>query len=80
MKLYGTFNHIIYFRFLFNQFLLDMYAKIETEKLNYIRYNQQMLRTESYIHFKNAVSREDVDASKIGQMEILSSYFHGGPR
>jgi len=57
-----------------------MYAKIETEKLNYIRYNQQMLRTESYIHFKNAVSREDVDASKIGQMEILSSYFHGGPR
>ncbi|KAL4119656.1 hypothetical protein QTP88_012450 [Uroleucon formosanum] len=30
-------NHIVYFRSLFSQFLVDMYAKIETERLNFIR-------------------------------------------
>ena len=37
----GQRNHLFWYRSLFNQFLVDMYAKIETERLNFIRYNQR---------------------------------------
>ncbi|XP_044588813.1 uncharacterized protein LOC123267994 [Cotesia glomerata] len=36
--------YLLRFRNLLNQFLVDMYAKIETERLNYIRNNQKKLR------------------------------------
>lgn len=38
------------------------------------------MRAESYIHLKDTVRREDVDASEMGQMVILPSSFHGGSR
>lgn len=37
------------FRGLFSQFLVDMYTKIETERLVLIRTNQRRLRAESYV-------------------------------
>ncbi|XP_044313734.1 uncharacterized protein LOC123037405 [Drosophila rhopaloa] len=37
----NVWNHLHYFRALFSQFLVDMYAKIETERLNFIRLNQK---------------------------------------
>ncbi|KMQ85421.1 dna helicase, partial [Lasius niger] len=76
----GEENYIVYFRSLFSQFLVDMYAKIETERLNYIRNNQVQLRAESYIHLKDTVGRQDADAAQIGQMVVLPSSFTGGPR
>ncbi|KAL4105056.1 hypothetical protein QTP88_020331 [Uroleucon formosanum] len=72
-------NHIVYFRSLFSQFLVDMYAKIETERLNFIRNHQKPLRAENYIHLKDAVGRNDVYAIDIGQMVVLPSSFTGGP-
>lgn len=42
-------NHILHCRRLFHQYVVDMYAKIETERLNYIRFHQQKLRSEEYI-------------------------------
>lgn len=46
-------NYLYYFRQLFNQYLVDMYVKIETERLNYIRYNQCKLRVDNYIHLQD---------------------------
>ncbi|XP_071575058.1 uncharacterized protein [Temnothorax nylanderi] len=76
----GEVNHLVYFRSLFSQFLVDMYAKIETERLNYIRNNQAQLRAESYIHLRDAVGRQDADVSQLGKMVVLPSSFTGGPR
>ncbi|VVC46433.1 Helitron helicase-like domain, partial [Cinara cedri] len=73
-------NHIVYFRSLFSQFLVDIYAKIETERLNFIRNHQKQLRAENYIHLKDAVGRNDVNATDLGQMVVLPSSFTGGPR
>ncbi|XP_071579388.1 uncharacterized protein [Temnothorax nylanderi] len=76
----GEVNHLVYFRSLFSQFLVDMYAKIETERLNYSRNNQAQLRAESYIHLRDAVGRQDADVSQLGKMVVLPSSFTGGPR
>lgn len=76
----GEVNHMVYFRSLFSQFLVDMYAKIETERLNYIRNNQAQLRADNYIHLRDAVGRQDADAAQLGQMVVLPSSFTGGPR
>ena len=42
-------------RELFHQFVVDMYAKIESERLLYIRLNQTKLRSEQYIHLRDTV-------------------------
>jgi len=75
----GSFNCILRCRRLFLQFAVDMYAKIETERLQYLRYNQTRLRAEEYIHLQDAVAN-DRNAHEIGQMVILPSSFTGGPR
>lgn len=76
----GEDNHLVYFRSLFSQFLVDMYAKIETERLTYIRNNQAQLRADSYIHLRDAIGRQDVDVQQLGQKVVLPSSFTGGPR
>ncbi|XP_066434063.1 uncharacterized protein [Eleutherodactylus coqui] len=73
-------NHIFHCRSLLSQFLVDMYAKIETERLNFIRNNQKTLRAESYIHLKDAIDKNDADIRQLGQAVILPSSFTGGPR
>ncbi|KAL4083881.1 hypothetical protein QTP88_029197 [Uroleucon formosanum] len=58
----------------------DEYAKIETERLNYIKNNQAKLRADIYIHLKDAIGRRGIEANQLGQMVILPSTFTGGPR
>ncbi|GBP30875.1 hypothetical protein EVAR_91616_1 [Eumeta japonica] len=53
-----------------------MYAKIETERLLYIRLNQTELRSEEYIH----VNDGNVNPNELGRMVILPSTFTGSPR
>ncbi|CAG9771498.1 unnamed protein product [Ceutorhynchus assimilis] len=59
-------NYIILFRSLLNQFLVDTYAKIETERLNYVRNNQKKLRSEEYVHLKDDIARTDGRTSELG--------------
>jgi len=76
----GEDNYLVNYRSLFSQYLVDEYAKIETERLNYIKNNQAKLRADSYIHLKDAIGRRDIEANQLGQMVILPSTFTGGPR
>ncbi|XP_056408999.1 uncharacterized protein LOC130320089 [Hyla sarda] len=76
----GEDNHLVYFRSLFSQFLVDMYVKIESERLAYIRNNQAQLRADSYIHLQDSIGRQDVDGEQLGQKVVLPSSFTGGPR
>ncbi|CAF1413916.1 unnamed protein product [Adineta ricciae] len=72
-------NHILRCRQLFHQFIVDMYAKIEAERLLFVRTHQQELRVDDYIHLKDAIAN-DGKADNIGQLVILPSTFTGSPR
>jgi hypothetical protein len=74
-----SFNHWHRCLELFSQFAVDMYVKMESERLAYIRTHQQELRAESYIHLRDAVN-SDANISELGQLCILPSTFTGGPR
>ncbi|XP_041673788.1 uncharacterized protein LOC121529855 [Drosophila eugracilis] len=48
-------NYLLRFRRLFQQYCVDMYVKIETERLTFIRLIQAKLRSEEYIHLRDAI-------------------------
>lgn len=64
---------------LLSQYMVDIAAKMESERLLYIRLNQKKLRTEEYIHLRDAVSN-DKNVKNIGKMVILPSTYIGSPR
>jgi hypothetical protein len=72
-------NHLLRYRQLFHQFIVDMYAKIENERLLYIQINQQKLRSEQHIHLRDAISN-DANPHELGKMVILLSSVTGSPR
>jgi hypothetical protein len=72
-------NHILNFRQLFHQFIVDMYAKIESERLLYIRLNQTKLRTDEYTNLRDAVAN-DGNVADIGKLVVLPATFTGSPR
>lgn len=63
-------NYLLRFRRLFQQYCVDMYVKIETKRLTFIRLNQAKMRSEEYIHLREAVSTEG-NAANIGRLTIL---------
>ena len=75
----GSSNHILKFRQLFHQYIVDMYAKVESERLLYIRLKQQKLRVDDYIHLRDAAAN-DRNVASIGRMIILQATFTGSPR
>ncbi|GFU35283.1 helitron_like_N domain-containing protein [Trichonephila clavipes] len=76
-------NNILRCRQLFHQYIVDMYAKIESERLRYIQLNQAKLRSEEYIHLRDAIIG-NVDATNginnIGTTYILPSSYSGSAR
>ena len=62
------------------QYVVDMYIKLETSRLDYFRYNQQHIRSELYLGIINSVEVGENRASKIGHQVILSSSLIGEPR
>lgn len=75
----NNFNPLLRYGMLTNQYLVDQYAKIESERLAYIRNNQNKLRAENYIHLQDALHANE-NSNDIGQLVILPSTFTGGPR
>ena len=72
-------NYLHLYRELFLQFVVDMYAKVESEKLAYIRTHQTKLRAEKYVHLQDEI-RQGTALADIGKKVILPSSFVGGPR
>nr|XP_046472567.1 uncharacterized protein LOC124214346 [Neodiprion pinetum] len=72
-------NVILRCRELCQQFMVDMYVKIESERLRYLRFNQEKLRAEEYIHLRDAIVN-NADAAQIGNSVILPSSYIGSPR
>lgn len=72
-------NYILRCGKLFHQYVVDMYAKIESERLNYIRFHQRQLRSEQYIDLRDAIIN-DRNGTDIGRLTILPSSYVGSPR
>ncbi|CAE1169566.1 unnamed protein product [Acanthosepion pharaonis] len=56
----GEFNHLHRCHQLFLQLVVDMAAKMESERLGFIKLNQSKLRTDFYIHLRDGL-RSDGD-------------------
>ncbi|CAH2224923.1 jg5073, partial [Pararge aegeria aegeria] len=72
-------NHILKCRRLYHKYVVDMNVKIETERLTFIRLNQTKLRSEEYIHLRDAINT-DGNAQNVGRMTILPATYIGSPR
>ena len=60
---------------LFQQFLVDAYCKIETERLQFLRREQTALRADCYQDLRDAILDGDGDPRNVGRRVILPSTF-----
>ena len=74
-----SFNTILRGAQLFHQYIVDMYVKIESERLSFIRFNQASLRADNYVHLRDAISN-DGNPANVRRQVILPATFTGGPR
>lgn len=72
-------NHLFKCGQLLNQFLVDEYVKMETERLLYLRNNQKKLRADTYVNLRDAIAN-DKNVEDIGQRVILPATYTGSPR
>ena len=64
---------------LFQQYLVDMWAAADQNRLNYLRYHQADIRASLYSGLTDAIDR-DTNLEDVGQRFILPSSYTGGPR
>ena len=66
---------------LFQQWIVDSYVKIEKDRMNFCRINQQKIRADTYQGLIDHLQRTADDTnSHVGKMVILPSSFTGSPR
>nr|GMD73126.1 uncharacterized protein LOC109173038 [Ipomoea batatas] len=65
---------------LFQQFIVDIYIKVETQRLDYFRKKQQLCRSENFQGLVDSVGTGAVFGNDVGRRVILPSSFIGGPR
>lgn len=72
-------NHILKCHQLYHQYMVYMYAKIESERFLLIHLNQYQLRSEEYIHLRDAINN-DGNLSHLGQLKNLPAIYTGSQR
>ena len=72
--------HLLYAGKLLHQYIVDAWAKIELERLNYFRNNQSTIRSELYDAIGDAVRQDDFNARELGRRIILPASFMGSVR
>lgn len=65
---------------LFQQFVVDAYTMVESNRLSYARHNKKQLRVEMYNGLTEALLRGETDPARHGKRVILPSSFTGGAR
>ena len=77
----GDDNHILKCGLVFQQYAVDIYVKIESERLLFIRTNQTKLRVEDYSTLRDAIALDvNVNPQDLGRRVILPATFVGSPR
>ncbi|CAN6817243.1 unnamed protein product [Brassica oleracea] len=67
-------------RRLFQQFLVDAYTTIESNRLRYLKFNQASLRSDSFDSLKESASAGATDMHEQGREYVIPATFTGGPR
>ena len=67
---------------LFQQYLVDVYCRVEAMRLSYLRTHQQELRAESYQELRSACASKDFRSgnSTVGRRVVLPASYPGSPR
>ncbi|XP_076037627.1 uncharacterized protein LOC143023043 [Oratosquilla oratoria] len=76
MEREGVFNHITKCRRLFQQFVVDNYVKVESNRLSYLEMNQKRIRKER----ADILCLGSDKVADTGQRVVLPSTFIGSPR
>lgn len=71
---------LLHSKTLLQQFLVDGYAMVESERLDYYRKHQKELRVDLYSGLSDAYSKGHKDPSTLGRRIVLPSSFTGGSR
>jgi hypothetical protein len=87
-------DHLFHAKHLFQQYIVDAFAQMDQDRLNWFRFNQNTIRSEVYHGLVDAFTQNDVnpananananvngvDPQNIGQPVILPSSYIGGSR
>ena len=65
---------------LFHQYIVDQYAKVVNQRLEYFRFHQKEIRAELYQGITDAIADGETDARAVGKRIVLPATFVGGPR
>ncbi|XP_057780225.1 uncharacterized protein LOC130998836 [Salvia miltiorrhiza] len=65
---------------LLQQYIVDMYIKLETTRLDYYRQNQSTMRVELYQGIVDSVFNGELRGNEVGKRIVLPATFIGGPR
>ncbi|XP_012841939.1 PREDICTED: uncharacterized protein LOC105962187 [Erythranthe guttata] len=65
---------------LFQQLGVDAYSMIESQRLNFIRHNQDQLRVDMYKGIEERFFKGDTEGTSVGKRVILPGSFIPGPR
>ena len=60
------------------QLIVDAYAKIESERLQFLKKEQDHLRADNYKALRETIAYQDGDAWNVGQKIILPATYCGG--
>jgi hypothetical protein len=76
----SIFNPILHGKRLFQQFVVDIYIKIESHRLDWMRSHQTELRADLYQGFCDSLEAGERRGATTGKWIVLSRSFIGGPR
>ncbi|XP_012850977.1 PREDICTED: uncharacterized protein LOC105970691 [Erythranthe guttata] len=79
-KRFGDNAVLLHSKKLCQQFMVDAFSMVESERLKFIRFNQDKLRVDMYKGIEEIILKGDTDARSIGTRVILPSSFTQGPR
>jgi hypothetical protein len=85
MQVRSGFNTLLRSRRLYQEWLCDMWSKIEGSRLKFIKNNQEQLRVDQYSGLQDTLSElgkkaEKSEEAKVGQMIVLPASFTSSPR
>jgi hypothetical protein len=73
-------HHLFLAGKLFQEYVCEVWAIAEQNRLKYIKTNQKKLRVELYKGLEDAATRDDIDLDQLGKRFILPSSFTGSTR
>jgi hypothetical protein len=77
---HDEYGNIVLSRRLFQQFVVDCFTMLETQRLNFIRKNQQTIRCDILSGLQEALTNGENDSSSLGRKIVLPASFTGGTR